>query len=252
MERERARHKKTQLKPQPSEETDLSNKAVGNSLLLSLPGSESALLRPHLEAVELPRQFILHQPREPIDFAYFLNDGMASLVVLTSDGESVEVAIVGKEGMIGTPLIVGLTHAPLRAIVQVPGAGLRIRSDAFQQVLESAPELRAALNHYLLIQGLQVAQIAACNRLHSIEQRLARWMLMCQDRINSDLLPVTHELLSQMLGAGRPSVSLVAGNLQRAGIIRNLRGSLKIVSRGELEKLSCECYRSIVRLDADY
>ncbi len=251
MERANARHKKTQSHVPPGGRSDLGGNTVSNALLLSLPDAEFSLLQPHLELVELPQQLIVHQPREPITFAYFLNHGMASLVVLTSDGESVEVAIVGKEGMIGTPLAVGLTYAPWRAIIQVRGAGLRIRAEALQQVLQDAPELRLILSRYLLIQSLQVAQIAACNRLHSIEQRLARWLLMCQDRVNSDLLPVTHELLSQMLGAGRPSVSLVAGNLQRAGIIRNLRGSLKIIARDQLEKLACECYRSILRFDGN-
>jgi CRP-like cAMP-binding protein len=113
------------------------------------------------------------------------------------------------------------------------------------EILQSAPELRLVLNRYVLIQGLQIAQIAACNRLHEIEQRLARWLLMCQDRVDSDLLPITHEFLAQMLGTGRPSVSLAAGILQRAGLIENLRGTVKILNRAELEESACECYRAI-------
>jgi CRP-like cAMP-binding protein len=111
--------------------------------------------------------------------------------------------------------------------------------------LEQAPELRLILNRFVLIQGLQIAQIAACNRLHEIEQRLARWLLMCQDRVNSEYLPVTHEFLAQMLGTGRPSVSLAAGILQKAGMIENARGSVKILHRPELESAACECYRAI-------
>jgi CRP-like cAMP-binding protein len=195
--------------------------------------------------VELPQQLILQETGQRIDFAYFLNEGLASLVVLTRDGRSVEVAIVGKEGMIGTPLAVGLRRGPYRAITQISGQALRIKSAALEEILQSAPELRLILNRYVLIQGLQIAQIAACNRLHEIEQRLARWLLMCQDRIDSDLLPITHEFLAQMLGTGRPSVSLAAGILQRAGLIENLRGTVKILNRPQLEESACECYRAI-------
>jgi CRP-like cAMP-binding protein len=112
-------------------------------------------------------------------------------------------------------------------------------------LLDDMPELRLLLNRFVLIQGLQIAQIAACNRLHEIEQRLARWLLMCQDRVNSEYLPVTHEFLAQMLGTGRPSVSLAAGILQKAGTIENARGNVKILNRPELEAAACECYRAI-------
>jgi CRP-like cAMP-binding protein len=216
-----------------------------NSLLLNVPTREYDLIQPHLEPVELPHHLILQQPAEKIEFAYFLNEGLASLVVLTSDGRSVEVAVVGKEGMVGTALAVGLRQEPCRAIMQMPGGGLRIKSDVLEKTLLVAPELRLILNRYVLLQGLQVAQIAACNRLHAIEQRLARWLLMCQDRVDSELLPVTHEFLAQMLGTGRPSVSLAAGNLQRAGLIENLRGTVKILNRKSLVASACECYRAI-------
>src|SRR3982074_940620 len=135
----------------------------------------------------------------------------------------------------GTPLSVGLEHGPQRAVMQIPGIALRVKSSLLMDVLNSTPELQVKWNRYVLIQGLQVAQIAACNRLHEIEQRLARWLLMCQDRVDSDLLPVTHEFLAQMLGTGRPSVSLAAGILQRAGTIENVRGSVKILNRKDLE-----------------
>ena len=225
--------------------TDPNGEAVKNVVLLSIPSREFNLIRPHLEPVELPSQLILDEPGENIEFAYFLNDGLASLVVLTSDGRSVEVAIVGKEGLVGTPLAVGLDRGPYRAIMQISGSGLRLKSAQLAQTLPHCPELRLILNRFVLIQGLQIAQIAACNRLHEIEQRLARWLLMCQDRVDSDLLPVTHEFLAQMLGTGRPSVSLAAGILQRAGMIQNLRGTVKILDRKKLEESACECYRAI-------
>jgi CRP-like cAMP-binding protein len=225
--------------------TDSDGEAKKNVVLLSIPGREFNLIRPHLEPVELPRQLILDEPGENIEFAYFLNDGLASLVVLTSDGKSVEVAIVGREGLVGTPLAVGLDRGPYRAIMQIAGSGLRVKSKHLENTLQHCPELRLILNRFVLIQGLQIAQIAACNRLHEIEQRLARWLLMCQDRVDSDLLPVTHEFLAQMLGTGRPSVSLAAGILQRAGMVENLRGTVKILNRADLEESACECYRAI-------
>jgi len=228
-----------------STRTDPSGGAIKNVVLLNIPAREFSLIRPHLEAIDLPPQLILDEPGENIDYAYFLNEGLASLVVLTSDGRSVEVAIVGKEGIVGTPLAVGLDRGPYRAIMQIGGSGLRVKSKRIEQALQHCAELRLILNRFVLIQGLQIAQIAACNRLHEIEQRLARWLLMCQDRVDSDLLPVTHEFLAQMLGTGRPSVSLAAGILQRAGMIENLRGKVKILDRKKLEESACECYRAI-------
>jgi CRP-like cAMP-binding protein len=227
--------------------TDRAGKPIKNLILLSIPHDEFLSLRPHLEFTELRQQQILHEPGEKIEYAYFLNAGMASLVVLTQDGRSVEVAIVGKEGVVGTPLAVGMDRDPYRAIIQISGNGFRVKSEMLAEALGAAPELQLVLNRYVLVQGLQVAQIAACNRLHEIEQRLARWLLMCQDRVDSELLPVTHEFLAQMLGTGRPSVSLAAGMLQRAGIIENLRGTVRITNRKDLEGASCECYRAMQR-----
>lgn len=215
---------------------------MSNIILLSLPDEEYTLLRPHLEPVELPQYEILHEPGEKIDFTYFLNDGMASLVVLSRDGRSVEVGIVSKEGMVGMSLTAGLQRGTFRAIMQMSGSGLRIRSEVFEALLACAPTLRSELNRFALLHGLQVAQLSACNRLHEIEQRLARWLLMCQDRVDSPLLPLTHEFLAQMLGTGRPSVSLAAGALENAGLIENLRGTVKILNRKSLEEAACECY----------
>jgi CRP-like cAMP-binding protein len=225
-----------------SARTDAAGKAVDNVILLSLPDEEYNLLRPHLEPAELPQYQILHEPAEKIDFAYFLNQGMTSLVALSADGRSVEVGIVGREGMVGMSIAVGLLRGTFRAIMQMSGAGLRIRSEIFQQVLLCASTLQAEVSRFALMHGMQVAQLAACNRLHDIEQRLARWLLMCQDRVDSPLLPLTHEFLAQMLGTGRPSVTLAAGALESAGVIENLRGTVKVVNRKGLEQAACECY----------
>ena len=222
--------------------TDATGKPVRNVILLSLPDREFRLLRAHLEPVELPHQLILNEAGDRIQFAYFLNEGMTSLVVVTHDGQSVEVGLVGREGMVGMPIAVGLQRGSFRAIMQISGAGLRIRSEVLEECLHSTPDLRLKLSRYVLVHGLQVGQVAACNRLHEIGQRLARWLLMCQDRVDSPLLRLTHEFLAQMLGTGRPSVSLAVAMLERGGMIENLRGMVKIINRKQLELASCECY----------
>jgi CRP-like cAMP-binding protein len=226
----------------PGSRSNAAGKSIGNIILLSLPDKEYNLLRPHLEAADLPQYEILEEPGQRIDYAYFLNDGMTSLVALSRDGRSVEVGIVGKEGMVGMSLIAGLQQGTFRAIMQMAGNGMRVRAEIFQDILLSAPTLRSELSRFALMHGMQVAQLAACNRLHEVEQRLARWLLMCQDRFDCQLLPLTHEFLAQMLGTGRPSVSLAAGSLENAGLIENLRGSVKILNRKSLEEVACECY----------
>jgi CRP-like cAMP-binding protein len=222
--------------------TNACGRAVHNIVLCSLPDKEYNLLRPHLEPLDLPQYKILEEPGEKIDFTYFLNEGMTSLVALSRDGRSVEVGIVGKEGMVGMSLVAGLHRGTFRAIMQMAGTGVRVRAQVFQDVLLSAPVLRTELSRFALMHGMQVAQLAACNRLHEVEQRLARWLLMCQDRFDCQSLPLTHEFLAQMLGTGRPSVSLAAGALENAGLIENLRGTVKILNRKNLEDAACECY----------
>jgi CRP-like cAMP-binding protein len=226
----------------PGDRTNPAGKAVGNVILLSLPDKEYNFLRPHLEASDLPQYEILEEPGEKIDYTYFLNDGMTSLVALSRDGRSVEVGIVGKEGMVGMSLVAGLRQGTFRAIMQMAGSGMRVKAGVFQDILPSAPALRSELSRFALMHGMQVAQLAACNRLHEVQQRLARWLLMCQDRFDCQMLPLTHEFLAQMLGTGRPSVSLAAGSLENAGVIQNLRGSVKILNRKSLEEVACECY----------
>jgi CRP-like cAMP-binding protein len=222
--------------------SDAAGKAVSNIVLLSIPNEEYSLLRPHMEPVDLPQYEILHEPGERIDFAYFPNEGMTSLVALNHDGRSVEVGIVGKEGMVGMSLMMGLRRGIFRSIMQMAGTGLRVRAKVFQDILRHAPHLRAELCRFALMHGMQVAQLAACNRLHEIDQRLARWLLMCQDRVDSELLPLTHDFLAQMLGTGRPSVSLAAAVLENAGLIENQRGTVRLLNRKSLEGAACECY----------
>lgn len=229
----------------PGMRTDPSGSPIKNVLLLSVPDEEYDILRPHLEFVELPHHFIMHEQGGKIPFAYFFNEGMASLVVIAADGRSVEVGLAGKEGMVGTPLTVGLSSGPYQAIMQVPGNAVRISAETLQHLVEYCDKLRGELGRYILVQGLQLAQVAACNRLHDLEQRLARWLLMCQDRVDAEVLDLTHEFLAQMLGTGRPSVSLTASVLERAGLIENRRGRVRVLDRKRLEDASCECYRVV-------
>src|SRR5581483_9838791 len=139
----------------------------------------------------------------------------------------------------------GFERAPMRAIMQMPGAGLRVASPVLEQHFDRCPYLKHAIEQYVMKQQLQVAQLAACNRLHDMDQRLARWLLMCQDTTESENLPLTHEFLAQMLGSGRPTVTIAAGVLERAGLIANTRGSVRILNRKRLEDAACECYRVI-------
>ena len=232
-------------KPAPLHEgmrTDPAGKAVRNVILLSISDEEYDLIRPHLELIDFRRHHVMHEQGEKIEFAYFPNEGMVSLVILAKDGKSVEVGLVGKEGMIGTPLVVGLPRGPHRAVVQIPGSGLRLAAETLKSILPIAPEFNSYLNRYVLMRGLQISQIAACNRLHELDQRLARWLLMCQDRVDSEWISLTHEFLAQMLGTGRPSVTIAAGMLERAGAIENTRGTIRVLNRKALEKAACECY----------
>ena len=231
--------------------TDLSGRPVKNLVLLSIPDEEYNLIRPHLAFIDLKQHLSLQEPGENIEHGYFPDEGMVSLVIATSDGRSVEVGIAGKEGFVGGLLVVGLNWSPCRAIVQIAGNGSCVPARALEAILCSAPMLRLMLNRYAQMQGLLVAQIAACNRLHEIDQRMARWLLMSQDRVDSDWLPITHDFLATMLGTGRPSVSLAAGSLQRAGLIEYMRGAVRVLDRKGLECASCECYGVIQQFNGE-
>jgi len=221
---------------------DLGECRPRNVVLSSMASSEYELLHPHLEPVDMPQHFILFEQGERIPYVYFPCDGMVSLVVVAGDGRSVEVGIVGREGIVGTPCSVGVPQGPYRAISQIAGQAARLRAGTLANLLPTMPALRLGFSRYTLMQGLQMAQVAACNRLHEIDQRLARWLLMCQDRVERGTLYLTHEFLAQMLGTGRPSVSLAIGMLEDEGLIQNMRGAISILDRAGLETAACECY----------
>jgi CRP-like cAMP-binding protein len=232
--------------------TNTEGKPVSNLILLSMSDSDYASLRPHLEYVSLPNHMVLHEAGGKLEFAYFPNRGLISLVVVMKDGKTAEAGIVGNEGFTGTPAAVGLSMSPLRAVVQISGDGFRVEVGALQNTLESAPRLQWMLSRYAVVLSMQVAQTAACNRLHDIEKRLARWLLMTQDRVDSGSLPITHDFLATMLGTDRPSVSLAAGVLQKHKLIEYTRGAVKIVNRKKLEDATCECYGVIQQYDGEF
>src|ERR1700736_4790730 len=237
---------------QSGERTNAQGKPVSSLILLSIADSDYSSLRPHLEYVSLPNHLVLHEAGGKLDFAYFLNRGLISLVVVMKNGKTAEAGIVGNEGFTGTLAAVGLSRSPLQAVVQITGDGFRVEVGALQNTLESAPHLQLMLNRYAIVRSMQVAQTSACNRLHDIEQRLARWLLMTQDRVDSGSLPITHDFLATMLGTGRPTVSLAAGFLQRKEIIEYTRGAVKIVNRKKLEDSACECYGIVRQYDGEF
>jgi CRP-like cAMP-binding protein len=236
---------------QSGERTNTEGKPVSSLILLSISDSDYRSLRPHLEYVSLPNHLVLHGAGEKVEFAYFPNRGLISLVVVMKDGKTVEAGIVGNEGFTGTLAAVGLRTSPLHTVVQITGDGFRVEVGALQSTLESAPHLQLMLSRYAAVRSMQVAQTAACNRLHDIGQRLARWLLMTQDRVDSGSLPITHDFLATMLGTDRPSVSQAAGVLQRRKIIEYTRGAVKIVNRKKLENTVCECYGVIRQYDGE-
>ena len=229
-------------------QNSLSN--FSNEILARLPSSELEQIVSHLQHQEIPRHTHLCDPDKPMRFGYFLNSGMASCLIPTTGGPGVEVALVGKSGFIGNSLAFGVSRSLLRIVMQVPGDGYRIKSEDLQRILPATPKLFQSLGRHGLLQGMQAAQTAACNRLHNLEQRLARWLLMTHDRVGSEFA-MTQEYLAQMLGTGRPSLSLTASHMQRAGAIQYTRGLMRVVDRTELEKLSCECYAVVRSMMAD-
>jgi CRP-like cAMP-binding protein len=233
------------------ERTNSDGKHVTNKVLLATPDNEYQLMRPDLKYVDLPNHLSLHEPTQSIDFVYFPNRGMVSQVVVTKDGRTVEVGVVGNEGYVGAGLAVGLSRSSVREIVQIAGDGFRMMGNALERILRSAPQLQMILSRHSGLQGMQVAQTAACNRLHDIQQRLARWLLMTQDRVNLGVLPITHDFIATMMGTDRSTVSLAAAVLQKKGLIEYARGAVKVVNRRKLQNSACECYAVIQQFEDD-
>jgi CRP-like cAMP-binding protein len=227
--------------------TNTAGKQIQNKILLAMNEAEFEIIRPHLKFVSLPSHLRLHESHEPFKYVHFPNEGLISLVIVMENGKTVEAGIVGREGVSGTHAVAGLSHGPLREVMQIGGNGFRVKVGDLKKTLGSTRNFQKILERYSTILGLHVAQTAACNRLHDIDRRLARWLLMAHDRVDSGTLRITHDFLATMLGTDRPSVSQAAGNLQKMNIIQYRRGTVKILNRSALEGRACECYGVIQR-----
>jgi CRP-like cAMP-binding protein len=219
--------------------------SVQNTILLQIPDNEFEEIQPHLKFIPLELATCLHREHEFIRAVYFMNRGIASMLVETDDGRSVEVGVCGREDMIGLGLAAGLERLTHSVIVQVPGDGFQVDAQTLRRVLHSSPELWRILVLRLGIRAAQLEQNAACNRLHNVRQRLARWLLVTHDLLDSDVIQTTHEFLSKMIGTDRPTVSVAVAELEREGILEHRRGSIVILDREKLERQSCACYGAI-------
>ena len=225
--------------------SEAAREPVGNRLLAALPRAVYEGLRPHLETVSLGPGDVIYEPDGPIRHVYFPAGCIVSLVAIMGDGSMLELATVGKEGMVGVPLFLETETAPFRSFTQVPGESLRLAADVFRDTIGRSGTVVSLLHRYAQVLFNQVAWSAACNRAHSLEQRCARWLLMTHDRVDTDRFELTQEFLGQMLGVHRPRVNRAAGAIQKAGVIRYVRGRVTVVDRKGLEDAACECYRFI-------
>ncbi len=216
--------------------------SIRNQLLASLPPDALASLLPRLTPVVLVSRQVICKPDEPIDAVYFPESGMFSLVDLLEDGMRAEVGVIGREGMLGMPLLARINTFFVEAQVQMPGTALRMTARDFGEEIEANSALRLLLLRYGEAMQAQVMQTAACNANHGLEQRLARWLLMAHDRAEGDELPLTQDFMALMLGVQRPSITVTAGILQRAGLIRYAAGRVTVLDRSSLEAAACECH----------
>jgi CRP-like cAMP-binding protein len=215
-----------------------------NLLLRALAPSDRARVDRCLEAVDLPNGKVLYEPGERLEYAYFPVQGVISLVSDMEQG-TVEVGTVGREGMLGIPIMLLSESTTTRAFMQVPGHGWRCSADDLLQCMTEVPAFSRLLHRYMMALFEQVSQSVACNRLHTLEERCARWLLMVHDRVGDEVLPLKQSFLADMLGVHRPAVTLAAGSLQAAGLIRYSRGRVHILDRPALEQAACPCYQIV-------
>ena len=213
-----------------------------NRLLAELPPEDFERLIEHLEPVTLPKKRVIYEVGAPLEHIYFIEEGVASVLTMMEDGASSEVGMVGPEGLIGVSALLGGQTSAQHVVMQLPGAAHHISAARCKALFDESPTIRAVLLRFIEDLLNLSSQTAACNRLHSVEQRTARWLLMASDRLGSHILPLTQEFLAAMLGVRRSGVSEAAGELQRSGLIRYRRGLITIVDREGLEKTACECY----------
>jgi CRP-like cAMP-binding protein len=228
--------------PQPIQQP-----AVRNRLLAALPPDDFAALAPALRPVALDLKRTLHRPGRPIGAVHFPESGVVSLLAPLSGGELLEVGVVGREGLVGLPVVLGEDSSTTEALVQAPGTAWRVPAAELRRALEASAALRALLLRYVQAFLAQVAQTAACNARHPLEERLARWLLMAHDRAEGDAFPMTQEFAAMMLGVRRAGVSVAAAVLQKAGVIAYAHGRVAVLDRAGLEVAACECYGTVRR-----
>ncbi|MDZ8224964.1 Crp/Fnr family transcriptional regulator [Nostoc sp. ChiVER01] len=216
-----------------------------NKLLASLPATDYEGLVAYLKLVPLPIGQILYEAAEPITQVYFPHKAMVSIVTTMEDGSTAEVGIVSNEGMVGIPVILGDNITTTTAFVQISGTAMQINADVLRAEFNRGGAIQSVLLRYVQAVYSELAQGAACNGLHTIEERLARWLLTVSDRLESENFPLTQEFISQMLGVRRSSVTVAASTLSRAGMITYQRGHIRIMNRKDLEATSCECHQVI-------
>lgn len=213
-----------------------------NRLLAILPDEEYTRILPNLESVSLNFREVLYEAKAPIGYVYFPINTLVSLFTIMEDSTVAEVAIVGNEGLIGLPVFLGIDTTPLKAIVQIPGEAVRIKADVFKHSVNWGSSLHYWLQRYTQALMIQISLVGACNRNHSVEQRCCHWLLRAHDSVMSNQFPLTHEVLAQMLGVRRASVTEAAGRLQKAELLRYSRGQMTILNLKGLEETSCKCY----------
>src|SRR5215212_9029997 len=218
---------------------------IGNRILAALPREEFVRLSPHLTIVNLKRDEVVYLTGDQIRHVYFPIKGLMSLLATTETGSTVEVAMVGNEGIIGLPVILKNKMIPYEVTVQTKTEAFRIKAEDLQEEFDKCEALHELILRYLNVLIAEIAQSALCHRFHTVEEALGRWLLMAQDRLNTDSLNLTQEIISHALGVPRTGVTMAAGALQRAGLIRYSRGKIMIVDRARLEANSCECFRII-------
>lgn len=225
--------------------SDRPRQPTGNRVLDALPQEDFARLAPHLQSIDPERGQILHESDVPIEHVYFPTSGIISLVTQMNSGASVEIGLVGSEGMAGLSVVLGAERSRHQAMEQIPGNRLRLPTEVVRAEFKRGGALQGLLLGYTQVLLTQLGMVASCNRLHHMEERLARWLLMSADRSGSDELPLTHEFISMMLGVRRAGVTEVALALQNDRLIDYTRGHITIIDREGLEDLACECYRLI-------
>jgi CRP-like cAMP-binding protein len=207
-----------------------------------LPASEYERLRPHLTKVSLTQKQVIWEPNVPIEAVYFPTGAVASILALTDEGMAVEIGTIGNEGLVGLPVFLGATSTPGRAIIQVAGDAVNLSAEIFRREAARDSHLRRLVHVYTQLFMTEISQSTACNRIHTTEQRLARWLLVIQDRVGQQSYPMTQEFMAQMLGVRRATVTEAAGALQAANLIRYNRGIMSILDREGMEQACCGCY----------